>query len=92
MDDSWIGWAGRMLGTLERLVVATDVAQDEHVPVTLVGDAVVPVNAGVEYVPMPGQPPGTQAGVTPVLIEEPQDTIYTLLGLGRQTVIGPHES
>jgi hypothetical protein len=33
-----------MIRVLERLVVATDVSQEEHVPVTLVGDAVVSVD------------------------------------------------
>lgn len=51
--------------------MTTDVSYDEHVSVTLVGYAVALVNAGAEYVPMPGQSFSAQARVTPVLVEEP---------------------
>ena len=39
------------------------VAQDEHAPATLVGEAVIAVNAGVENVFVTGQSLGAQAGV-----------------------------
>jgi len=45
---------GEVLRIPERLVVAANVAQNEHIPTTFVGEAVILVNAGVEYVPVTG--------------------------------------